>query len=63
LARAVHFGGIDAGALGKCDQEILVSQNMLENAGEKVGFAGGAMPVAPIKPLSRLLSSAMKASA
>src|ERR1700751_2372979 len=41
LACPGHFGRIDAGTGGKCDQEILVSDNMLEQAGEKVGLASG----------------------
>src|SRR5262249_41811805 len=41
LAASCHFGRIEAGAVGKCDQQILVSQNMLQDADKKVGIAGG----------------------
>jgi len=38
---AGDLGGIDARGPGKCNQQILVSQNMLEHASEKVGLARG----------------------
>jgi len=38
---AGDFGRIDSGAVGKCDQEILVAKHMLQHAGEKVGRARG----------------------
>jgi hypothetical protein len=34
--RAGDFGRTDPGAVGKCDQETLVAEHMLEHAGEKV---------------------------
>src|SRR5262249_61151775 len=40
LAASCHFGRIESGAVGKCDQQILVSQNMLQYADEKVGIVG-----------------------
>src|SRR5690242_2313084 len=41
VAGASHFGRIDPGAVGKCDQQILIGEHMLEHASKKVRLPGG----------------------
>ena len=68
-AAPADIGRIDPGALGESNQETLVTEHMIQHAGEKVGLARGIANCRDVdagrrnKAESRSGSSAMKESA